>query len=163
VRFVRYDAGGFGYLHPAAFFRWLEHDAHPGVQDAGDPAQGSKRVAFIARGLKAADLLLGGFEKFGEVLLGKPGLLAQRGDLQCHIPRLARVLKAGGKRRVLQLSFEIAVANWFFSLFCSLPPVTHPFPCSVELASRDRLPFVTDAVNRYDPAILHEKPSIRGY
>ena len=79
------------------------------MQGLGHAAEHAEGVAFVAGRLKAADLLLGGLEKLRKVLLGKSSLLAQRGNLQRHIPRFARLLKAGGKRRVLQLSFEIAV------------------------------------------------------
>jgi len=50
-------------MHPLFAFRWLEYDAHPGMQDIGDPAQGTEGMAFIPRGLKPADLLLGGLEE----------------------------------------------------------------------------------------------------
>ena len=64
-------------------------------------------MAFVAGRLQAADLLLGGLEALGELLLGKPGLFAQGGDLQRHVPGLAGAFKAGGKPRVLHLIFEI--------------------------------------------------------
>jgi len=64
------------------------------MQPVGDAAQHTKRVAFVARGLKAADLLLRGLEKFGEVLLRKTGLLAENGDLKSSIPRLAEIKNA---------------------------------------------------------------------
>src|SRR3990172_8575034 len=84
------------------------------MQDVGDAAQGTERVAFVTGGLKPAALLLGGVEELREVLLGKPGLLAKGGDLQRHIPCLAGVLKAGGKRRIPQLLFEVTVEIGFF-------------------------------------------------
>lgn len=69
----------------------------------------TKGVAFVAGGLEAADLLLRGLEKPREVLLRKSGLLAERGDLQRHVPGLACALEPGGKRGVLQLLFEVTV------------------------------------------------------
>jgi hypothetical protein len=47
-------------------------------------------------------------------------------------------------------------------LFCSSPPVTHPRPRSIEIASRYRLALIADAVDRNDSAILHEKPQHTG-
>jgi hypothetical protein len=47
-------------------------------------------------------------------------------------------------------------------LFCCFPPVTHPYPRNVEIASRDRLPFVADGVDRDNSALLHEKPHHSG-
>ena len=84
------------------------------MQNFGNAPQGTEGVALVAGRLKPADLLLGGLEELREVFLGKPGLLAEGGDLQRHIPRLARVLKAGGKRRILQLFFEVTVKISFF-------------------------------------------------
>src|SRR3972149_7722459 len=48
--------------------------------------------------------------------------------------------------------------NWFFSSVCPFPPIRHPFPCAIELASQDRLALVANAVDRDDSPILHEKP-----
>src|SRR3972149_6148866 len=81
-------------LFPPARIRCGPGDA--GRRRRGDAAQGTERVAFVAGGLKPANLLLGGFEELREVLLGKPGLLADGGDLQRHIPCRAGALKAGG-------------------------------------------------------------------
>jgi hypothetical protein len=50
-------------MDPIFAFRLLEYDAHPGMQDIGDPTQGAEGVAFVAGGLKPADLLLGGFKE----------------------------------------------------------------------------------------------------
>jgi hypothetical protein len=91
-------------MHLICDFCRLENDAHLGVQDAGDAAQGAKGVAFVTGRFKPADLLLRGFEEFREVLLRKPGLLAEGGNLQHDIPTLARVLKTSGKRRMLMKS-----------------------------------------------------------
>jgi hypothetical protein len=101
-------------MHPASRFRRLENDAHPGVQGIGNAAQHTQGVAFVAGRLEPANLLLRGFEQFREVLLRKPGLLAEGGNLQRDIPRLARALKAVGKRRILQLLFEVTVEIGFF-------------------------------------------------
>lgn len=68
-------------MHPLSCFRRFKYDAHPRVQDAGDPPQGAEGVAFVVRRLKPANLLLRGIKQFREVLLREPGLFAQRGDL----------------------------------------------------------------------------------
>jgi len=47
-------------------------------------------------------------------------------------------------------------------LIHSLPPVTHPFPSSLDIARRDGLAFVADAVHRNDPPMLHEEPQDAG-
>ena len=41
-------------------------------------------------------------------------------------------------------------------------PVKHPFPRRVQVAGRDALAFVADAVHRDDPALLHEEPEHAG-
>ena len=112
---------GFSYKCSASGLRRLEYDAHAGVQRAGDAPEHTQGVAFVAGRFQAADLLLRSFEQLCELLLGKPGLFAQRGDLQRDIPRLARVLKAGGKRRVLQLLFEVTVEIGFFHRLALYP------------------------------------------
>ena len=88
-------------MHPAFRLRRLENDAHPGMQGVGNAAQHAQGMALVAGGFQAADLLLGCFEQLGELLLGQPGLLAQRSDLQRDIPRLACFLKAVDERRIL--------------------------------------------------------------
>jgi hypothetical protein len=60
-------------------------------------------MAFVPGGFEAANLLLRGLELAGEFRLGKPGLFAQRRDLQGHVPRLARLFETSGKGRVLHL------------------------------------------------------------
>jgi|GEM_PF-5918508 len=47
-------------MHPGRGFRRFEYDAHPGMQNTSDAAQGTEGMAFVAGGLKPADLLLGG-------------------------------------------------------------------------------------------------------
>ena len=54
-------------------------------------------------------LLLGAVQKLRQFLLGKPGLLAQGGELQRRIPPLTGPLEAGGKDRILQLLFKVSV------------------------------------------------------
>ena len=68
--------GRLGYLLSASTRRRFEFDSHPRVQGAGNSAQHAKGMAFVARRLKPADLLLRGLEKLGEVLLREPGTLA---------------------------------------------------------------------------------------
>src|SRR3990172_6775342 len=87
------------------------------MQDVGDAAQGTEGVTFVAGGLKPADLLLGGLEELREVLLGKPGLFAQGGNLQRHIPGLTGALKAGGKPRISHLFIEVPVEIGLFHGF----------------------------------------------
>ena len=101
-------------MHPPFCLRRLENDAHPGMQGVGNAAQHAQGMALVAGGFQAADLLLGCFEQLGELLLGKAGLLAQRGYLQRDIPSLACVIKTGSKCRILQLFFEITVKIGFF-------------------------------------------------
>ena len=68
---------GLGHPHPAPLIRRLENDTDSCVQRLGNSAQGAEGMPFVAGGLKPADLLLGGLEELRQVLLGKPGLLAQ--------------------------------------------------------------------------------------
>jgi hypothetical protein len=64
------------------------------MQHIGDAAQHTQRMTFVAGRLQPADLLLGGLEPLGEVLLRKAGLLAQRGDLQRYVPGFAGTFKS---------------------------------------------------------------------
>jgi hypothetical protein len=46
----------------------------------------------------------------------------------------------------------------FSSSFHSLLPVAHPLSGSIDIAGRNGLTFVTDAVNGDDAPAFHEKP-----
>ena len=54
----------------------LESHADSGPQGVRDAAQHAQRVAFVAGGLEAADLLLGSLQFSGQFLLGKAGFLS---------------------------------------------------------------------------------------
>ncbi len=88
-------------MRHTCFFRRFKYDAHSSIQGVGDATQSAKGMTFVTGRLKPTDLLLGRFEKFREILLGKPSLLAERGDLQGYIPGLASALKPGGKSGIL--------------------------------------------------------------
>lgn len=90
-------------MHPTFACRPFEDDAYLSVEGSRDPAKHAQRVTFVAGGFETADLLLRCFEPFCEILLRKPGLLAQRGDLDRYVPGLTGALKAGGKRRIPEL------------------------------------------------------------
>src|SRR5574341_1545061 len=100
---------GFRHAHRATSFLRLEYDAHPGMKNPGYAPQGAEGVSFVGGRFKPADLLLRYLEEFREFLLGKSRLLAEGGDLERHVPGLARAFKSGCKRRIFQLLFEIPV------------------------------------------------------
>ena len=83
-----------------AFFLRLENDPDSCMQDFGNASQGTEGGALVAGRLQPADLLLGSLQKLRQILLGKPGLLPERGDLQRHIPGLSGALKTGGELRI---------------------------------------------------------------
>src|SRR6266571_5724694 len=66
-------------------------------------------MTFVIGRFKPADLLLRSLQAPCEFLLRKSRLLAQRGDLQRHVPCLTGTLEPCGKARVLHLLREIAV------------------------------------------------------
>ena len=92
---------------------------HPPVQ--APPAQHTERMTFIAWRFKPTNLLLRGLHPLSQLLLRQARLPSQRGNLKCHVPGLARLLEAPGKRRIRKLLFEVAIKVRLFHpfiLFC---------------------------------------------
>src|ERR1035441_4133494 len=82
----------------------------------GDAAEHAEGVSLVGWGFQTADLLLGGMQLARQLLLRKARLFAQRGELQGHVPGLARLFKPLRKYRVFQLFFQIKVKIGFFHI-----------------------------------------------
>jgi hypothetical protein len=69
-------------------------------KDFGNAAQHAEGVTFVIGRFEAADVLLGGFEFAGELLLGEAGFFAQRRELHGHVPHFPGAFEPLGKVRV---------------------------------------------------------------
>ncbi len=83
-----------------------------------DAAQHAQGVSLIGRRFEAADLLLGRAKFAGKILLRKPSLLAERGDLQSDIPSFARFFEACGEIEVFKLLLQVGVEIGLFHDSC---------------------------------------------
>ena len=96
----------------------LENNFQPRIKGMGDATKHAEGVAFVGRRFEPADLLLGGVEFAGEVLLGKTGPFPERRDLQSHVPRLP--FQTARQRRGLSVVLPNTGQSWSFSYFtCS--------------------------------------------
>ena len=79
------------------------------------------------------------------------------GELQGHVPRFTGLLERAAKAGSPFAPPDIGRSSSFSSRVPFLP-VANSFPRRVEVADRDGLAFVADAVNGHDATAFHEEP-----
>ena len=91
----------------------FDENADVCAESFGDAAEHGQVMAFVGGRFQTADVLLRGVEFCGKLFLGKTGLFAQRGQMQGHVPRLARLFEPFGESGIPQLFFQVPVEIGF--------------------------------------------------